>query len=177
MPEGVLAEFADELALARAAQSMRANGYRSLEAFMPFPSEEVLEALEVPRSRLPLLVLLGGLIGAAVGYLVMWWTNVIDYDVDVGGRDPHPWPAFIPITFETAILFGGVAAFAGFFILSRLPQLWRPVFEVPGFERATSHGFFLTVSADDPCFDIERTTAELRNYGSLRVVSFPDEGL
>jgi len=170
-----LAEFEDEEALARAAHGLRASGYRKLEAFMPFPSEEVLEALAVPRSRLPLLVLIGAMLGGALGYLIMWWTNVIDYDVDVAGRDPHPWPAFIPITFETAVLLGGLAAFIGFFALSRLPRLWRPVFEVPGFERATSDGFFLAVAADDPQFDAEQTPRELRERGSLRVVSFPLE--
>lgn len=175
MSEGLLAEFDDETALARAAHGLRESGYRELEAFMPFPSEEVMEALALPRSRLPLFVLLGALTGGALGYLVMWWTNVIDYDVDVGGRDPHPWPAFLPNTFESAILLGGVAAFVGFFLLSRLPRLWRPVFEVPGFERATSDGFFLSVSATDARYDAERTARELFEHGPLRVVRFPLE--
>ena len=109
MGEGLLAEFEDEGALARAAHALRAEGYRELEAFMPFPSEEVLEALEVPKSRVPLFVLMGALLGGSLGYLVLWWTNVVDYPLDVGGRDPHPWPAFLPITFESAILLGGVA--------------------------------------------------------------------
>ncbi len=173
MGEGLLAEFEDEGALARAAHALRAEGYRELEAFMPFPSEEVLEALEVPKSRVPLFVLMGALLGGSLGYLVLWWTNVVDYPLDVGGRDPHPWPAFLPITFESAILLGGVAAFVGFFLLSRLPRLWHPVFEVPGFERATSDAFFLSVSAADPRFDLERTSRALDGYAALRVVRFP----
>jgi len=171
--EGLLAEFGDEEALARAAHGLRAKGYRQLEAFMPFPSEEVLEALEVPRSRVPLFVLIGALLGGSLGYLVMWWTNVLDYPLDVGGRDPNRWPTFIPITFESAILLGGIAAFLGFFLLSRLPRLWHPVFEVPGFERASSDAFFLSVSAEDPRFDLERTTRELDDHAALRIVRFP----
>jgi hypothetical protein len=171
--EGLLAEFGDEEALARAAHGLRASGYRQLEAFMPFPSEAVMEALALPRSRLPLFVLIGALLGGSLGYLVMWWTNVVDYDLDVGGRDPHAWPAFIPITFESAILLGGIAAFVGFFVLSRLPRLWHPVFEVPGFERASSDGFFLSVSAEDARFDAERTPRELEEHAPVRVVPFP----
>lgn len=173
MVEGVLAEFDDEDALAHAAHYMRSLGYRDIEAFTPFPSEEVTEALELPRSRLPIFVLLGALTGAVFAYLIMWWTNVIDYDLDVGGRDPHPWPAFIPITFETAVLFGGIAAFLGFFALCGLPKLWHPLFEVPGFDRVTRDKFFLAISAKDARFDAERTARELEEQHAVRVVAFP----
>lgn len=172
--EGLLAEFGGEEELAHAAHRMRALGYRSVEAFMPYPSEEVMEALDLPRSRLPILVLIGAVLGGSLGYLIMWWTNVIDYPLDVGGRAPHPWPAFIPITFETSVLFGGVAAFLGFFLLCRLPRLWHPLFEIPGFDRVTSDGFFLAVSADDPRFEAERTARELEGHGA-RVLPFSSE--
>lgn len=174
--EGLLAEFEGEEELAHAAHQMRALGYRNIEAFMPYPSEEVMEALDVPRSRLPILVLFGAVLGGSLAYLTLWWTNIIDYPLDVGGRAPHPWPAFIPITFEVSVLFGGAAAFLGFFLLCGLPRLWHPLFEMPGFGRVTSDGFFLVISADDPRFEAGRTTRDLEDHGSPRIVSFTSEG-
>jgi hypothetical protein len=170
--EGLLVEFDDEQALARACKHLRELGYRDLEAFTPFASEEVMEALELPKSRVPLVTLLAGLFGAGLGYFILWITTVWDYPLNVGGRPPHPWPAFIPITFETAVLFGGVCSFIAFFVFSRLPRLWHPVFAVPGFAEVTTDRFFLAVSSVDPRFDSARTTHELNELSPLRVVRF-----
>lgn len=171
--EGLLVEFDDEHALARACKHMRELGYRDLEAFTPFASEEVMEALELPRSRVPLVTLLAGLFGAGLGYFILWITNVWDYPLNVGGRTQHPWPAFIPITFETAVLFGGVFSFLAFFAFSRLPKLWHPLFEVPGFSAVTVDRFFLAVSSADPFFDVARTVHELNECSPLRIAFFP----
>ncbi len=170
---GLLAQFEDEHALARACAYMRERGYAALEAFAPFPSDEVMEALELPPSRVPLVTLLTALFGAGLGYFVLWITNVWDYPLDVGGRAQHPWPAFIPITFETAILFGGVCSFVAFFVFSRLPRLWHPLFEAPGFRDVTSDGFFLAIASADPRFEAARTAHELSACSPLRVVAFP----
>lgn len=175
LSSGILAEFGDEQALARACVHLRSLGYRELEAFTPFASEEVMEALEIPRSRIPLVTLLASLVGAGLGYFIMWATNVFDYPIDVGGRDPHPWPAFIPITFETAVLFGGVCTFFAFFVFCRLPRLWHALFEDPGFHEVTTDRFFLAVSSKDPRFDVAYTTHELNELSPLRVAVFPPE--
>lgn len=172
MREGLLVEVPDEHALARAITQLRAQGYRELEAFTPFPSEEVTEAMELPRSRLPLLVLLGAIAGGTLAYLIMWGTNVVDYPLNIGGRELHAWPAFIPITFETAVLFGGLAAFFGFFALSRLPRPWQPVFEVSAFDRVTSDGYFLAVWPRD-YEDAERARRELEAFSPICVLSIP----
>ncbi len=172
--EGLLVEFDDEHALARACTHLRGLGYRDLEAFTPFASEAVIEALEIPRSRVPLVTLLSGLFGAGLGYFILWATNVWDFPIDVGGKDPHPWPAFIPITFETAVLFGGGCSFVAFFVFSRLPKLWHPLFEVPGFREVTTDRFYLAISSADPLFDVARTAHELNELSPLRVVFFPD---
>ncbi|HEY8431692.1 MAG TPA: DUF3341 domain-containing protein, partial [Sandaracinaceae bacterium] len=105
--------------------------------------------------------LLGAIVGGSLAYLVLFYTNVIDYPLNVGGRPLHPWPAFVPITFESAILGAGLATFFGFFALARLPRLWAPVFELSSFRRASADGFFLAVSASDPHFDRSRTWRDL----------------
>lgn len=176
MREGLLARFDDEHALARAIVHLRGLGYRELDAFMPFSSHEVLEALALPRSRLPLFVLLGAITGGSLAYLVLFYTNVIDYPLNVGGRPLHPWPAFVPITFESTILGAGLAAFFGFFALARLPRLWTPIAELSSFRRATSDGFFLAVSASDPRFDRSRTWRDLAELFPAALARFGDTG-
>ena len=167
---GLIAAFDSAEAAIAAAQQLRADGLRRIELFLPYDVEGASEALEVPRPRtLTRAVLGGGLFGAATGYAIQWYTTVISYPLDVGGRPLHSAPAFVPITFETAVLFGAFAAFFGFFLLARLPRLWQPVFEVPGFERATRDGFWLAVDPSDPRFDPERLRAALVDAGAVRI--------
>lgn len=168
-PPDLLAEFPDDGALAAAVRRMHEAGYRRIEVYMPFASDEVMKALGPPKSPIPGLTLFGGLLGATGGYLIQWWTQVIDYPINVGGRPDHAAPAFIPITFETAILFASFFAFFGWLALSGLPKLWLPVFEVPGFESASVDHWWLRVGADDGCFEPERTARELRELEPLRI--------
>lgn len=165
----LLAEFADDAALAAAVRSLRKAGYRRLEVYMPFASDEVMEALEPPKSPIPGLTLLGALTGATGAYLIQWWTQVVDYPINVGGRPDHALPAFIPITFETAILFATLFAFFGWLALAGLPKLWLPVFEVPGFQSASVDRWWIRVGGDDERFDPEGTIRDLQRLQPLRV--------
>lgn len=168
---GIVAEYGDEAALVAAIRAMRDDGYRALDALAPFPTDAVCEALELPRSRIPWITGVGALIGGALAYLVLWWTQVVDYPLNVGGRAPHPWPAFVPITFETTVLVGGVATFFAFFVACGLPRLWHPLFELGGIERASVDRWFLVLDADDARFS-EASAGALVATGALRVERF-----
>jgi hypothetical protein len=124
----------------------------------------------VRRSWLSWIVLAAGLTFGGAAYLLQWWINVIDYPLNIGGRPYHSAPAFIPITFEMAVLFGGAAALISAIVLGGLPRLWHPVFEVDGFERASIDRFWVAVGAGDPALDRARVTAALNSAGALRVV-------
>jgi hypothetical protein len=157
---GLLAQFADAQQLLAAAERLRESGYRSLDAHTPFPIPGLAEALGLGESRLPWYALAGGLTGGSLGYFMLWYSAVIDYPINVGGRPLHSWPAFIPITFELSVLS---TAFTILFVLlfkSRLTQLHQPIFTVPEFKLDETR-FFLSVGAGDPAFDTERTRAEL----------------
>lgn len=166
---GLLAEFANPQALVDAAHKVREEGYRHTDAFSPFPIEELTEALGVRPTRLPWVVLIGGLIGAFGGYFLQYYSAVIDYPVNIGGRPTHSWPAFIPVTFEMTILVAGLAAVLGMLALNGLPMPYHPVFNVPSFTLATRDRFFLCIEATDPLFDAEKTREFLKRLEALEV--------
>ena len=150
---GLLAEFDTPTQLVTAVRKARAEGYRVMDAYSPFPIEEMHEALHFHDRRLPLIVLIGGICGGLGGYLLEYWTSVIDYPINVGGRPLHSWPAFIPVTFETTVLFAAFAAVLGMLALNGLPMPYHPVFNVPRFALASRDQFFLCIEAIDPHFD------------------------
>jgi hypothetical protein len=166
---GVMGEFAEAEPLVAAAQALRREGF-VLEAYTPFSVDGLTEALALPHDRVPLLTLAGGALGAAGGYFLQWYSAVIDYPIDAGGRPLHSWPAFIPATFEMAVLGAALAAFFGFLALNRLPRLRHPVFDAPDFDLASRNRFFLCVRATG---DTDQASRRLIEAGAKRVVQVP----
>ena len=154
---GLMAEFDDPTALVVATGRARDEGYRRMDAYSPFPIEELHGALGTPPSRLPLIVLIGGLFGCLSGYGLQYWVSVIAYPVNVGGKPWHSWPAFIPVTFECTILAAALSCVFGMLALNGLPMPYHPVFNVPRFALASRDRFFLCIKAHDPMFDLELT--------------------
>jgi len=171
---GLLAEFEDPAALVEATERAHAAGYRRLDAYSPFPIEELHHALGDPPSRLPLIVLLGGLAGCIGGYGLQYWVSAIAYPVNVGGRPFHSWPAFIPVTFECTILVAALSAVLGMLALNGLPQPYHPVFNVARFALASRNRFFLCIEAVDPKFDLERTKQFLDSLHPREVTTIAD---
>jgi Alternative complex III, ActD subunit len=166
---GLMAEFATPDGLIAAAARSREAGYRRVEAYTPYPIEAVSEALHLKRSHLPLIVLIGGILGALGGYFLQYWVNVYAYPLNIGGRPIHSWPAFIVPTFETTILCAALSAVLGMFALNGLPQPYHPVFNVPRFAAASRDSFFLVIEATDPRFDRRRTEDFLRDLDPSEV--------
>ena len=158
---GLMAEFEEPGDLVAAAHRAREAGYRRMDAYSPLPIEELHEALGFHDRRLPLIVLVGGMIGALAGYGLQWWASTIAYPLNVGGRPLHSWPAFIPVTFEMTILIAALSAVFGMLALNGLPQPYHPVFNVPRFALASRNRFFLCIEARDPQFDLQTTRAFL----------------
>ena len=169
---GLAAEFKNPDDLLRASEQAYARGYRKMDAFAPFAVEGLPEALG-KRTRLPLLVLIGGIIGGTSGYYMQWYANVVSYPINIGGRPIHSWPAFIPITFELAVLCAGLVAFVGALASSGLPRPYHPMFNLPEFERASQDRFFLCIEADDPIFDAKKTREFLQGLNPLTIAEVP----
>jgi len=180
MPEvhklyGVMAEFESPTAVVEAARRSYSAGYRRMDAFSPYPIEELTDALGIKHSKLPLIVLIGGILGCLGGYALCYWVSAIVYPINIGGRPLHSWPAFIPVTFECTILLAAFAAVFGMLALNGLPQPYHPVFNVDAFEMATRNRFFLCIEARDPMFKLEKTREFLGGLeGALGVTDVED---
>jgi hypothetical protein len=170
---GLLAEFDSAAHLVAAARRVRDEGYCKTDAYSPFPVEGLDEALGVRPTRLPWLVFLGGLIGCVGGYFMLWYSSVIDYPLNVGGRPFHSWPAFIPITFELTILTAALFAVLAVLGLNGLPMPYHPLFNVPRFALASRDRFFLCIEAADPRFDLVETRRFLEALGRHAVSEVP----
>src|SRR6478609_1157591 len=154
---GLMAEFEDPTSLVTATERAHREGYRCMDAYSPYPIEELHHALGSKHTRLPLIVLIGGLIGCLGGYSLEYWVSVIAYPLNIGGKPFHSWPAFIPVTFECTILAAALAAVLGMLALNGLPTPYHAVFNVPRFALASRNRFFLVIESTDAKFALEQT--------------------
>ena len=171
---GMMAEFDSASDLVAAAHKTHGAGYRKIDAYSPFPVEELTEAIGFHTNYVPLVTLIGGLVGGLSGYLMQYWIATISYPVNVGGKPYHSWPAFIVVTFEMTILFAGISAVLGMLALNGLPMPYHPVFHVPRFALATKDRFFLIVFSSDPRYDAVETRRFLEGLGPKSISEVPD---
>jgi hypothetical protein len=168
---GLLAEFERPEELVTAATRARDAGYRKMDAYTPFPIHGLSDAMGFRPTKLPLLVLAGGLIGCVSALGMMWYSTTIHYPLNVGGRPFASWPAFIPITFELTVLFASLFAVFGMLGMNGLPMPYHPVFNAPRFAFASRDRFFLCIEARDPKFREESVRTFLHGLGAREVVA------
>jgi hypothetical protein len=170
---GVIAEFADPGSLVEAANKTREAGYTSTDAFSPFPVHGLAEAIGLPKSRLSAVVLVMGLLGGAGGFFMCWFANVVWYPLNIGGKPFNSWPAWIPITFECAILLAAFGAVFGMLALNGLPMPYHPVFNLRRFDQASRDKFFLVIQARDPKFNLDEVRDFLDSLNPREVTDVP----
>ena len=166
---GMLAEFATPADLYHACERVRDAGFTRWDAHTPFPVHGIEKAMGIRRSLLPWIVLVMGLTGAACGFGLQWWVHSDAYPLVISGKPYFSWPAYIPITFEVAVLFAAFGAVLGMLGLNRLPMLYHPLFRSKVFERVTDDSFFISIESWDPQFDPSATRKLLETAGARSV--------
>lgn len=166
---GLMAEFKTPDRLVEAVGKTREKGYQALEIYTPFPVEGLEKSPDSRWRWISFSTLVGGCIGGGLIYFIEYFSAVVNYPINVGGRPYHSWPAFIPVTVEVGILGAAVGAVITMFFLNGLPRLSHPVFNVPAFDLATRNLFFLCVRANDSHFDIIETRRFLENLEGANV--------
>lgn len=166
---GVIAEFDDPNSAVAAARQTYAAGYRRINAYSPYPVEELSEAIGFHKNWVAPVVFVCGLMGTIGGFTMIYWMTAIDYPLNVGGRPLLSLPVWIPIMFECTVLLAALGAVIGMLAMNRLPEPYHPVFNVPSFSRASTDRFFLCVKADDPKYSHDGTRAFLASLGAREV--------
>lgn len=164
-----MAEFDTPEEIVSAANAVREAGYTKTDAYTPFPIHELDAALGIKKTILPLLIFIGGILGCLGGFALIYYTLIIDYPLNVGGRPYFSFPLFIPVMFECTILAAAGVAVVGMIVLNGLPQPYHPVFNVSRFELASREKFFLAIEAADPKFDRDDTTKLLQDLNAREV--------
>jgi hypothetical protein len=176
MPEreglyGLLAEFETPTQLVRAAENAYAAGYRRMDCYTPYPLEEAAEAIGFHKNEVPLVCLIGGLLGLAAMFLLETWISVWSYPLNIAGRPYFSWPAFVVPAYEWTILYAGLSAAFGMLALCGLPKVYHPVFNAPNFRGgATSDKFFLCLESTDPRFEATEARKFLEGFAPVSVV-------
>jgi len=171
---GLLAEFETPEELVAAAERAREAGYRRMDAYTPFPIHGLSDAMGFRPTKLPLVVLAGGIIGGASALAMMWFSATIHYPLNVAGKPYASWPMFIPITFEVTVLCAALFAVFGMLGMNGLPMPYHPIFNAPRFAFASRDRFFLCIESLDALFDAEKTRVFLSRLGAREVVEVED---
>lgn len=167
---GIIGVFRTPDAVRNAAASIRETGYRKFEVYTPYAVEGVDEILH-PGTKwgLPVLMFGGAVFGAAWGYWIQAWSEVVNYPLNVGGRPYNSWPAFTVGAFEFMVLCAVAAGLFGLLAASRLPQLYHPIFEAKSFARASRDRFLICIESTDPRFDAAAVIELFMALGAERI--------
>lgn len=171
--KGFIAKFGSPEALIAALQRLHEEGYRKLDTFTPFPLPEAAELLGGSTSRIGWIAAISALFGGGLTYAMIYWTSVIGYPLNVGGRDLHSWPAFLPAALVAAALWSGIATLIVMLWMAGLPRWHHPLFDVGQFDRVTYDKFMLLVEGSDPAFSEEKTYWLLQSLGPEHIEEVP----
>jgi hypothetical protein len=172
---GLMAEYETPKEVLRATRQAHRAGYRVMDAYTPYPVKGLASALDLPSTRVPFVVLVCGVVGAGVGFLMQYYTMAVDYPFNVGGRPPNSWPVYLPIAFEVMVLVASFAAILGMLLLNGLPRPHHPVFNVQRFVEASHDRFFLCIEATDAKYDRAETERFLISTGAKAVMEVPHD--
>lgn len=163
--KGVVGFFKDDHELLAAAEKTYKAGYREFDTISPFPIHGMDDAMGLKRSPIPWVTLVFGLIGLATALGGQWYVAAYDWPLNIGGKPFFSLPAFIPVTFELTVLFGGLATFGAVLFFCKLPKVDPPIIDPD----LTSHKFAVFIPESDVGYEAGKAEAFLKSIGGSEV--------
>jgi len=168
---GVFSREEDVLEVTRAC---RERGYEIVDVYAPYPVHGIDRAMGVKPSRITWVCFALGLFGAVAMLAFQIWTSAVDWPANIGGKPLNSVPAFIPVTFESAVLMAGVGTVFVLLLRSGLFPWRRPNLMHP---RVTDDRFVLAIRQTDADLDPGMAEQLLREHGALEVREDIGEGM
>ena len=171
---GITAEFDSAADVYHAAEHVRDAGYKHWDLYSPFPIHGCEEAMGIKRTILPFISFGAGITGVLLALALQYYTNYVDYEFIVQGKDPRTWEAYIPVTFELGVLLCAFATLGGMLMLNGLPRWHHPLFANPRFLKTSDDRFVIAIEAEDDKFDPESTRKLLEAAGGNQITLIED---
>jgi hypothetical protein len=162
----VVGVFDDEANLLGATRQARAEGLKVIDVFTPYAVHGLDAAMGLRASRLPWVCFFAAIVGAALKLWFEFWTSMVDWPLNVGGKPWNSLPAFVPVTFEVMVLSAGVTTVFVFLVLARLRPGKRVTMVYPG---VTDDKFVLVLEESDARFDLRSVRKLFEKFGALAV--------
>ncbi len=162
----VVSVFSRAEDLLGAVKAARGSGLTIVDAYAPHAVHGLDRAMGLRPSRLPWICFGAAAIGAILKLAFEFWTTMVDWPVNVGGKPWNSLPAFVPVTFEVMVLSAGVTTVLAFFLVSRLWPGKPAILPAPG---VTDDRFVLVLAETDAAFDLGRVRRLLAPFRSLSI--------
>ena len=162
----IVATYSDADSLLRAVETVRSENFSVYDVFSPYPIHGLDHAMGVRRSRLPWVTFIIGMAALAGALVLQFYTAVLDWPLNVGGKPNNSTLAFLPVTFELTVLLGGLSTVAALFIKGRLYPGKKERLIAEG---VTNNKFALVLRKKDASFDTRRARQLLEQSGADRV--------
>jgi hypothetical protein len=144
--------YDDEEVLFPAVKSIRNSGYKLHDVYTPFPVHGLDHAMGLKDTDLHVAGFIYGITGTATAVGFMSWIFTADWPINFGGKPHWALPAFIPITFETTVLFAAVGMVLTFCYLNQImPGVKKHIFH----PRQSDDLFVVAIELNDHVTDQE----------------------
>lgn len=162
----VVATYSDAETLLYGVRRACEENFRIYDVFAPYPIHGLDHAMGMRRSRLPWVTFLVGMLALAFALSFQFYTTVLDWPLNVGGKPDNSTLAFVPICFEITVLLSGLATVAALFLRA---QLYPGKKELLFAEGVTNDTFALVLRHRGDGFDVRRAWQVLEESGADRI--------
>jgi hypothetical protein len=174
MNRNLMGVFTQEKDILEVTRACRERGYEIVDVYAPYPVHGLDRAMGLKPSRITWLTFALGALGATSMLAFQIWTSAVSWPANIGGKPLNSAPAFIPVTFEAAVLAAGLGTVFVLLLRSRLFPWSKPNLVHP---RVTDDRFVLAIRQTDADLDPGMAVRLLREHGALDVREDIGEGM